>query len=317
MKMGKNELGKEVSAKIKAKGDYYKAALTGGSVKQVTQNAYQQLGAIPEGADGGGENLLPRNMENELIIEPVQDNPMRAIIRVTNITGLEEPKLLFEIDGEAFEDVTDEDTAKEIEMEGSIVVYEKHKVKVKAKVSDTVLHGSPIALASTIENALRSGLAVNEMNRMFAKAPKTEYAGMSFYSDVNKVKQIYKPTKQAAIAAALADLPLGFRRNAKIVLSGADWYNMWGENLNQSGTYYEERPLTLFGKQVVLVDDAIDPVVGDFSYMGLNYNVGAIYDTDKDIEKGIYLFVLTAWYDIKLRLKSAFRIAKVEADQNA
>lgn len=301
----------EKSSKAKAKGDYYKAALTGGSASKVAQLAYQQLGAIPDGANGGGENFLPRNMENELIIEPMQDNPMREVIRITNITGLEEPKLLFEVDGETYEDVTDSDTAKEIEMEGSTVTYGRHKVKVKAKVSDTVLHGSSIALASTIDNALRSGLAVNEINRMFAKTPKTDYEGMSLYSSANKVKRIYKPTKQAAIAAALADLPMAFRRNARIVMSSVDWYDMWGENLNKSGMFYEERPLTLFGKPVVLVDDAIDPIVGDFTYMGLNYDIGTIYDTDKDVEKGVYLFVLTAWYDIKLRLKTAFRIAKV------
>ena len=69
----------------------------------------------------------------------------------------------------------------------------------------------------------------------------------------------------------------------------------------------------LFGKQVVLVDEAVDPVVGDFSYCRINYDIGSTYDTDKDVDAGIYKFVLTAWYDIKLRLKSAFRIASITA----
>ena len=103
-----------------------------------------------------------------------------------------------------------------------------------------------------------------------------------------------------------------FRRNARIVMNAIDWYDMWGGNLNQAGMYFEDRPLSLFGKQVVLVDDATDPVVGDFSYARINYDIGTIYDTDKDVDKGVYKFVLTAWYDIRLRLASAFRIATVK-----
>ncbi len=137
---------------------------------------------------------------------------------------------------------------------------------------------------------------------------------MSFYSADNAVKEIQGATKQEAVAKALADLPLAFRRNASIVMSGADWYSMWKDNLNQSGTFFQGQPLTLFGKPVILVDEAEDPVVGDLSYCRINYDIGAIYDTDKDVAKGEYLFVLTAWYDIKLRLSSAFRRAKVQAE---
>lgn len=36
------------------------------------------------------------------------------------------------------------------------------------------------------------------------------------------------------------------------------------------------------------------------------------YDTDKDVKKGEYLFVLTAWYDQQRTLDSAFRIAKAK-----
>lgn len=298
--------------KMTNKAAFYRAVLRGD--KQASRKAYSHLGGIPANdADlGKGDALLPTNMENELIVEPVVENPMRAIVRVSNITGLEEPKIAFDIDG-AYDDITDKQTAKEVEMEGDTVAYGRHKVKVRAKVSDTVLLGTDTNLVTEIENALRSGLAVNEMARMFATNPSSDYTGMSFYSSANDVKVVTGATKQAAIAAALADLPLAFRMNAKIVMSATDWYDMWGVNLNQSGMFYEDRPLMLFGKQVVLVDEAVDPVVGDFSYCRINYDIGSTYDTDKDVDAGIYKFVLTAWYDIKLRLKSAFRIASITA----
>jgi HK97 family phage major capsid protein len=188
-----------------ARGEFYRGVLLGSPVT----NAYAELGGIPAGsADlGYGDRLLPTSLSNELIVEPALENPMRAIVRVSNITGLEEPKLLFDLN-DGYDDVTDAGTAKEIQLTGDTVTYSRHKVKVRAKVSDTVLHGSPLALASEIDSALRSGLSQNEMNRMFASSPDTGYELMSFYSASNAVPVVNAPTKQAAIAAALADLPL-------------------------------------------------------------------------------------------------------------
>ena len=277
---------------VKAKAAFYRDALTG-SVRK----AYEGLGAIPvaDPSLGGGDNFLPTNMSNELITEPLTENPMRAAVRMSNITGLEEPRLAFKLDGDdSFDDVTDKETAKEIELSGDTVTYGRHKVKVFATVKDTVLHGTDLNLVTEIENGLRSGLAVNELNRMFTAEPGAGYEEMSFYSTQNAVKVVDGATKHEAISRALADLPLAYRRNAKIVMSGADWYDMWKDNLNQSGTFFEGRPLTLFGKPVILVDEATDPIVGDFSYCRINYDIGTVYDTDKDVKKGEYYFVLTA-----------------------
>lgn len=313
MQAGKGAGMTEKDVQIKTKAAYYRAMATGD--KAAVEKAYVALGAIP-GMDadlGNGSKLLPTTLSNELIVDPVVENPMREVVRVSNINGLEEPRLVFDVDGQ-YDDVTDKDTAKEIEMSGDTVAYGRHKVKVRAKISDTVLHGSDLNLAGEVESALRSGLAANEMARMFAANPTTAYEEMSFYSTKNGVKAVTGATKQQAIANALADLPIAYRRNAKIIMSPVDWYGMWGVNLNQSGTYFEDRPLVLFGKQVILMDDATDPVVGDMMYARINYALDTIFDVDKDVDAGIYKFVLTAWYDIKLRLKSAFRIAKVAAN---
>lgn len=299
----------EKDVRVKAKANLYRALLDGD--KASIEKAYTALGAIPAlDADlGNGSKLLPTTLQNELIVEPREMNPMRDVVRMSNIRGLEEPKLIIDLDG-GYDDVTDKQTAREIELEGDTVVYGRHKVKVKAKISDTVVHGTDLNLVTEVESALRDGLAINEMNRMFAASPTSDYEGMSFYSSANGITVKTGATKQAAIAAALADLPLAFRRNAKIVMSAADWFDMWGTNLNQSGMYFENRPQQLFGKEVILVDDATDPVVGDFDYCRINYDIDTIMDVDKDVDAGLYKYVLTAWYDIKIRLKSAFRIAR-------
>ncbi len=78
---------------MEAKGNFYYAAITGKGVKK----AYEGLGAIPAGDPdlGGGDALLPKNLANELLTEPFETNSLRTVEPVSNITGLEEPRLDF------------------------------------------------------------------------------------------------------------------------------------------------------------------------------------------------------------------------------
>ena len=298
---------------IKAKAAFYRGALAGGVVK-----SYEGLGAIPAGdVDlGNGDAFLPTNLSDQLLMEPLVQNPFREVCRVTNVPGLEEAKLGFTIDDNAIADVTDKETAHEIELSGDTVTYGRHKLKITATVKDTVMHGTDTNLVSSVENALRSALAINELTRMFAPAETAdsdaEHKHMSFYATENAVKTVEAADLIDAIGAALADLPLTFRRNAAIGMNPADWYAIWKTALNQSGTMFGAVPENLFGRRVVLADEvtAGTAVVGDFSYYGINYDRGSLYDTDKDIKRGEYFFALTAWSDQQIRLKSAFRIAK-------
>ena len=97
-------------------------------------------------------------MSNELIVEPFETNSLRQIEQVSQITGLEEPKLAFTFGDEntSLADVTDLQTANEIAMSGDVVTYGRFKTKIVATVKDTVL-GTPTNLVNTIEN-IKSGL---------------------------------------------------------------------------------------------------------------------------------------------------------------
>ena len=75
-----------------------------------------------------------------------------------------------------------------------------------------------------------------------------------------------------------------------------------------------KKPEDVLGIPVEFNDRAVIPVVGNFAYSRQNYENGVIYDTDKDVNKGEYYFVLTAWGDHVIRLRSAFRLAKVTAN---
>ena len=311
----------EATVKEAAKANFYRTALLGGDIKK----SYEGLGAIPTGdADlGYGENLLPNNISNELLLEPIEENSLRNIEPVSQITGLEEQKLMFDIEDSDLADVTDKQTAKEIEMEGSTVSYGRFKTKITATLKDTVLHGSNHDLVGAIENALRSGLAIKEKMRAFAPASGSgayddAHKHMSFYattSGVTDIKSVVGTDIIDAITKAWADLPESFATNAKCVMKKSDYYAAIRTLANSSADLWGKKPEDVLGIPVEFNDRAIIPVVGDFRYSRQNYDIGTIFETDKDAKKGEYYFVLTAWGDHRIRLKSAFRLAQVESGE--
>lgn len=310
---------------VEAKGAFYRDALTG-NVKK----SYEGLGAIPANtADlGYGEHLLPKTVSNELLLEPVETNPLRDIVRVTNITGYEEPKLGFTIEDSDIGDVADTATANEIAMTGDSVVYGRLKMKVVATVKDTVLHGTNTNLVEAIESRLRSALAMREKRFAFQSAtsiynsgtPDSVHRHMSFYDYTSytsasvltyAITAKEGATMYAAIVAALSDLADEFAANATVVMKKSDYYAMIQTLTNDSETLFGSKPASILGVPVVFCEKATIPVVGDFRYYGINYDVDAIYETDKDGKKGEYYFIFTAWGDQQIRLKSAFRLAIV------
>ena len=294
---------------IKAKAAFYRAALTGGDVKK----AYAGLGAIPTGSEnlGGGEHLLPTNMSNELLTEPVEENSLRNIEPVSQVSGLEEPKIDFSIEDASLADVTDEETAKEIEMTGDTISYGRFKTKIVATVKDTVLHGTDTNLVEKIEAALKSGLAIKEKINAFRTAADGTHDHMSFY--LNDIKEVEGPNMVQAVINAWADLPEMFAANAHAVMRKQDYYAGITAMANGATDLWGKKPEDVIGIPVEFNDRAVTPIVGDFRFSRQNYDIGTIYETDKDAKKGEYYFVLTAWGDHRIRLKSAFRLAKVSA----
>src|SRR5690606_16726082 len=113
---------------------------------------------------------------------------------------------------------------------------------------------------------------------------------------------------------AIADLHEDFRENATIVMRYQDYMEIIEVLANHNITLYQAQPEQVLGKKVEFCDLAVDPVVGDFSYSHFNYDPQIIYDRDKNVRTGVWDFVLTAWIDHQIKLKSAFRIAKVEEE---
>ena len=306
---------------IAAKAAFYRAVFSG---KPFDTKAYEGLGAIPA-ADvdlGTGDKLLPTNLARQLLVEPYDVNPLRAIAHITNITGLEEPKLGYTIDDADLADVTDKQTANEIALSGDTVTYGRLKAKVYATIKDTVLHGTDLEVVNAVEGALRSALAKREKHFAFLPASScasdSTHKHMSFYNGtISEGVTTYDITTKTgatpydAIVACLGDLADDYSVNASVVMKKADYFGMVKDLANDSEALFGKKEASILGFPVHFCDKATIPVVGDFSFYGINYDIGTIFETDKDAKKGEYYYVLTAWGDQKIRLKSAFRLAIV------
>lgn len=287
---------------ISAKAGLVRAVVGGKSVSSEVKAALGDNNAT------GGEKILPSTMTTELLHEPFVKNPLREVSTVTSVTNLEIPKITFTIDDDDF--IDDTQTAKEIEAEGDVVTFGRFKFKVFVPISETILASTDTNLVQTVDQALASGLAAKEKKVAFATTPKTGEEHMSFYSTQNAIVTKTGSTLLKAIKAAIADLHETYRENATVMMRYADYLDIIEDLANGNATLYNAPPEQIIGKPVEFCDAAVDPIVGDFQYSHFNYDPSVLYDRDKDVKTGIELFVLTAWLDHKIKLKSAFRIAK-------
>lgn len=293
--------------KVKAKAEVYRHMLAPNEYAKPSNEALQLLHALPTGNESGGDELLPTNMIKEVITEPTVTNKLRELSPATNIKGLELPRIMFTIDDDDY--ITDQDTAKEVKAKGDSVSFNRFKSKLKVEVSDTVIHGSDIDLVSYIENGLKSAAAAKEKRVALATAPKSGEEHMSFYQS-GAISEVSGEDVYNAVLNALSDLHEDYREQASVVMRYSDFVKVAKQLSNGTTDFFNAPPERIWGVPVKFMDGAVNPIVGQFTYFRLNYD-GSTYDTDKDVDKGIYKFVLTAWYDQKRLLDSAFRIAKV------
>lgn len=272
----------------------------------VPTDVYQVLG---DDSTGGGK-FLPKTVANDVISDPVVKNQLRGLSTITSIPNLEIPKVTFTLDDDDF--IADKETAKELKATGDTVSFTRNKFKVFTGISETILLGTNTNLVTTVEANLQSGVAAKERKVAFATTPKTGEEHMSFYdTTVVNIKKIEGADMYKAIKGAVADLHEDYRENAKIVMRYADYLEIIETLANGNATLYTAQPEQILGKPVVFSDAAVTPVIGDFSYSHFNYDINALYEQDKDVKTGINLFVVTAWFDHRIKLASAFRLATV------
>ncbi len=267
--------------------------------------------ALGDDVASGGGKFLPKTVSQDVILAPLAKNPLRGNSAVTQITNLELPRLSFTLDDDDF--IADMATAKELKAKGDTVAFTRNKFKVFAGVSETVINGSDADLVGHVENALKSGVAAKEKKVAFTTTPKSGEEHMSFYSAENGIIKVTGADTYTAIRKAIADLHEDYRENAQIIMSYADYSDIIEKLANGNATLYTAQPEQVLGKPVIFADAATKPIVGDLSYSHFNYDIGETFERDKDVKTGIEQFVVTAYFDHRIKLASAFRIADVVA----
>ena len=143
---------------------------------------------------------------------------------------------------------------------------------------------------------------------------------MSFYNQTTAgtydIKAVEGENLYKAIKAAVGDLEEDYRDNAAIFMRYSDYLDIIETLANGNATLYAAQPEQILGKPVVFCDLAEIPVIGDFSYSHYNYDISTLYDRDKNVKTGMECFVLTAWFDHQIKMRSAFRLAVVKSSQS-
>lgn len=296
--------------------------------------------------DGGthmtrGDKLLPANMSNDLLYEPMAKNQFRELSRFTAIMNLELPKISFDVASGAGVAgginnagagvpsflTSDSETAKEIKSTAALIKFERNKFKVFCAIPETVYRGTDVNLMEVVNAALQSGFAKKEKGMVLEKVvvatgTNSADAPVSFYTEIgtgeyaavgNKkaIKEIEAKTLYEGIIDAICDLEEDFAQNAVVVMRKVDYFKMIKELVNQNATLFGAKPEEVLGVPVKFIDAATEPIVGDFNYSHYNYDLSMEYDSDKDILTGVRRFVVTAYVDHRITMKSAFRLIKV------
>lgn len=286
---------------IHAKAEFYRGQKLSADYKQVLGD---------DDSTTNGSKLLPVTIANDIIAEPTENNPLRDDELVTAVTNLERPRIDVTIDDDSF--VNDQEVAKEIKLKGDSVKFGRNKTKLKVAISEAILNGTDTNLVEHVNSQLQAGLAKKEKTVAFAETPKSGEEEMSFYSTQNNIKKVNGDTLFDAITQAAGDIADAFQSDIKVYMTRPDYLKMIKELSNGAVSLFGKAPEEILGYPVRFTELAKKPVVGNFKYAQLNYEISsALYEQWKDYDKGINNFQLTAWFDHKILLASAFRIADV------
>lgn len=286
---------------IHAKAEFYRGQSLSSDYKQVLGD---------DDSTTNGSKLLPVTIANDIIAEPTDKNPLREDELVTAVTNLERPRIDVTIDDDSF--VNDQEVAKEIKLKGDTVKFGRNKTKLKVAISEAILNGTDTNLVEHVNAQLQGGLARKEKVVAFAESPKSGEEEMSFYSTQNNIKKVTGATLFEAITQAAGDIADDFQSDIKVYMTRQDYVKMIKELSNGAVSLFGKAPEEVLGYPVRFTELAKKPVVGNFKYAQLNYEISsALYEQWKDYDKGVNNFQLTAWFDHKILLASAFRIADV------
>lgn len=227
-----------------------------------------------------------------------KEGVLREEVTITNVNGLVLPRISYKIDGIEYGN----EVEQELKTKGEQIKFTENKFRVSASI--------PNWETTYLKHILKEGLEHKEKYCIFKTTiPSEEH--MNIYSSQNAIKEVEGETLFKAIKNSLDDLNEKYRERAIIVMKKRDYIDMVDKSLNSNFDFYTNQSCQLLGIKVVFCEFADKPVVGDFSQLHINYEDYILLENQRGLTDNLDNIIISGNFDIRVRLSSAFRIAKV------
>ena len=235
-----------------------------------------------------------------------KEGSLREVVTITNSNNLVLPRIPYKVDGVEYEN----EIEQELKTKGDRIHFTKNKFKVSVNIPNIVKEADNERVITYLKDELKQVLEYKEEYCIFKTTiPSEEH--MNIYSSQNGIKEVEEENLFKAIKLALADLDDVYFKNATIVMNRNHYLKMMDELSNCNTNFYDKQPEQVLGIKVVFCQLADKPVIGDFSQLHINYEDNILLENQRGLTEHFDNIIISGNFDIRVRLSSAFRIAKV------
>lgn len=252
------------------------------------------------------QNILIHKNELKEDLFKKDVSSLREIVTITNINNLVLPRISYKVEGVEYKN----EVEQELKTKGELIKFTKNKFKISVNIPNITNKADNEQVTTYLKEMLKEGLAEKEKICIFnITNPGEEH--MNIYSSQNGIKEVEGENLFRAIKNSLADLDDKYREKASIVMCRRDYTDMTDKLSNFKFDSYENQSYQLFGIKVVFCKFANKPIVGDFSRLHINYEDDFLFENKCGLTDNLDKIIISGSFDIRVRLSSAFRIAKV------
>ena len=252
------------------------------------------------------ENILIHKNELKEDLFEKDVSSLREIVTITNINNLVLPRISYKVEGVEYKN----EVEQELKTKGELIKFTKNKFKISINIPNITNKVDNEQVTTYLKEMLKEGLAEKEKICIFNTTnPGEEH--MNIYSSQNGIKEVEGENLFRAIKNSLDDLDDKYREKASIVMCRRDYTDMTDKLSNFKFDFYTNQSCQLLGIKVVFCEFADKPVVGDFSQLHINYEDDFLFENQCGLTEHFDNIIISGNFDIRIRLSSAFRIAKV------
>ena len=252
------------------------------------------------------ENILMYENELKKDLFKKDTSLLREIVTMTNSNDLVLPRIPYKVDGVEYEN----EVEQELKTKGELIKFTKNKIKVSVSIPNIVKEADNEWVIGYLKDELKQALEYKEEYCIFKNTNSGE-EHMNIYSSQNGIKEVEEENLFKAIMSALADLDDVYFKNATIVMNRNHYLKMMDELSNCNTNFYDKHLKQILGAKIVFCKFADKPIVGDFSRLHINYEDNILLENQRGLTDNLDKIIISGSFDIRVRLSSAFRIAKV------